>query len=141
MYKLPCLTTSRFVPNRAFFSSYIVQNRSRSVWPKCLVVKTKNLVLRGLHLKFLLCVGHVVRCGLVLAGTGSGIGTKVLEVLQDGYPEVYRWVHSVSLAGDGWCGWRVLQCAPIRSSLVNAVKFFKCTRGCAFSKCRVYELL
>lgn len=23
-------------------------------------------------------------------GTGSGIGTKVLELLQDGYPEVYR---------------------------------------------------
>ena len=31
-----------------------------------------------------------IRMVVFFAGTGSGIGTKVLELLQDGYPEVYR---------------------------------------------------
>ena len=26
-------------------------------------------------------------------GTGSGIGTKILEILKDEFPDVYRYVH------------------------------------------------
>jgi len=30
---------------------------------------------------------------LVSLGTGSGVGTKLLEILQDEYPDVYRCVY------------------------------------------------
>ena len=30
-----------------------------------------------------------------IPGTGSGIGTKVLETLQDDYPEVYKYVNNM----------------------------------------------
>ena len=28
---------------------------------------------------------------MVLAGTGSGVGTRILEILKDEYPDVYRY--------------------------------------------------
>ena len=74
--------------NRALFSS---QYKTYQDWSGRNVLLSKQRTLPcGLPLNCLVYVGHVVRRGLVLAGTGSGIGTKVLEVLQDGYPEVYR---------------------------------------------------
>ena len=37
---------------------------------------------------------------LPLSGTGSGVGTKVLELLQDEYPEVYRFATAVFPSAD-----------------------------------------
>lgn len=34
------------------------------------------------------------------AGTGSGVGTRILELLQDHYPDVYRFTAAVFPSGD-----------------------------------------
>lgn len=38
------------------------------------------------------CVSNVLFSFLSLSGTGSGLGTAVLNILHDDYPDVYRFV-------------------------------------------------
>ena len=44
---------------------------------------------------------------LIFSGTGSGVGTRVLEILQNEYPDVYR--YSVMLSGVGPSSFEVLK--------------------------------
>ena len=44
---------------------------------------------------------------LIFSGTGSGVGTRVLEILQNEYPDVYRC--SVVLSGMGPSSFEVLK--------------------------------
>ena len=61
-----------------------------SVWARQLLGEAGNLSCRS--------------CELYYAGTGSGVGTFVLDLLQDAYPDVYRCVVCVCVRV---CVWRV----------------------------------
>ncbi len=103
--KSTCVFVCRAVGNRTYGSLYRDQitESLRKAAEHCDCLQSFFIIhsMGGGEVLYKCIVDRVTEwVWLFLTGTGSGVGTRILELLQDHYPEVYRFTTAVFPSAD-----------------------------------------